>query len=216
MAPKPPAKPLPKSKQIIKCAHCLVSMRRDRLEEHTKQYCKFAKKGLLPKEHGAGSRSLVDMLRATPRATGTVPTAASAPSDTGDRQGEKRRHDDVSDDDDQPEPGPSKKARFEQNAVSSDIEKKLDSILSQLSELKLGTETAKHHAKSSARAHEHDETKPTDTEALKTLIQNCKSIKRLCELASLSIAPIEEALLCDACCDDGTILTEYLDIKFRL
>ena len=57
MAPKP-KKDNPRSKQPTKCGYCRVSMRRDRLPQHTDDQ----HPGQLVKEYGDSSQTLVDML----------------------------------------------------------------------------------------------------------------------------------------------------------
>ena len=203
-------------------------MRRDRLPQHTDDQ----HPGQPVKEYGDSSQTLVDMLARRNKAAPVAPqaeTAAGAVSvrvdDAGDTSGRKRRHDESDAIEDPSQSGPSKKARLEvveveettepkesrptptrtATAPSTSVDAKLDTILAQLSELKLSTTTSRHaadsetaKAASSATAKSADD---TDIDALKTLIQNCKSIRRLCDLASLNIG--ENTLSCDVCCVTG-------------
>ncbi|KAJ8041006.1 hypothetical protein HOLleu_15484 [Holothuria leucospilota] len=235
-----------RSKEQIKCGHCQVSMRRDRLAEHTREF----HPGQSKKEDGEKNQNLLDMFARK--------TSANRPTQETAMGTSKRSGADTETDDDGP--SSSKRPKFAPESTEFDstmpiqipeepqtesgkdvtgtvkdannktqkdtekesekedenesgknlkketekesIEEKLDSILAALSGLKLDCQQATFSHQQSG--HEKDDTESfankgaeTDVEALKVLIKNCKSVRRLCDLATLSI--FEDGLTCDAC-----------------
>ena len=217
MAPK---KDLPRSKHQILCGYCGVEMRRDRLGEHTKNHCKKNKNRNRSKEYG--SRSIADMFARTPTpaALGTPtpeergvseedmppPTARAMSPATEPTTTRKRRRSDSpcssSDDLDDDDTIPCKRSKSNE---SNPILEKIDTVLSSLSELKISVDSIG-PAIVAQRKDSGAESKPSTSSsdqslaALRVLIQNCKSLHRLCELAGVTHHDeATDVLCCDVC-----------------
>ena len=241
MAPK---RELPKSKQQIKCGHCGVEMRRDRLGEHTKTF----HQGRQNKEYG--SQSIADMFARKTSATSQgipsgVTSSSSTTAETGPTSTRKRQRSDDSESDSDDviaskrsksddreydtQEMESNKARIEENVGTESMESvsqgststsqsmsnsnsiigKLENVISSLSELKISVDRLNPGLVTQQKQSEGESGLSSEKEqiqslsALRVLIQNCKSINRLCELAGVTFNETNDTLCCDVCNPDN-------------
>ncbi|PIK56945.1 hypothetical protein BSL78_06146 [Apostichopus japonicus] len=202
-----------RSRQQVKCDHCGSEMKRDRLKEHTKSLhpnCEKLEQGRLK------SRNLLEMFGSKTKRPTTEQSALStatehveleaiasshSPSrpnvvagDEGPENTRKRKaiEMEIDSNDSQEENSQSKRVKSCEN-----VSDKLDSILKSLEDLKLSASENK--LKEQPKEQPKGDCKIMELEALKILIQNAKSIDRVCDLARLTMSASDEAFRCDAC-----------------
>ena len=193
---------LPRSKQQTKCGYCHVSMRRDRLDEHTREQ----HPGQVRKEKGELQvRSLMSMWQKTEKAKTSEQSKNDSPIESGgpsmgeaepvsrDSRGEKRKIVEVQSEDTEPGSGNA-------SAASHSLSEKLDKVLLELQKLE-----GLHEMTSSRPVIPKADGKESEIEALQVLIQGSKSVRRVCDLASLTMGDEDNMLNCEACCSAGSI-----------
>ena len=206
-----------KSKISIQCDYCKVSMRKDRPSEHTRQQ----HPGLPIKERG--QTSLTDILsRKRPhdredegetnqtakkkKTNGPDETQSGSAAATSEVQVEQvatkiQSADSVTSDTQQSEERYRRRSKAaESESPNSKINVKLDTILKKLAEMTLT-------ANKQSVAHKPREY--NEVSAVKTLVRSSKSVKRISEIAKLTIDVDNNMLMCDACSNDASVRLRY-------
>ena len=222
---------VPKSKQQIKCWYCKTSMRKDRLEKHTTDQ----HPGKPKREDGqVPNRSLIDMLsrnRAAEAKGAQHNSAVNAPevSDedggTSEPRGEKRKRTESEDDESEEEDSDKDSKHVKRSKVTNEmkegtnasISSKLDQVIDILSDMKLSgaaaastssrgaTSATCHQAQPAEKVASLDQSSLDEAGAMEILIQTSKSIRRICDLATVNPDEQNGVLSCDLCCTETSL-----------
>ena len=197
---EPSKSKMPQSKSQIKCGYCDVSMRRDRLKEHTTN----KHPGLSAKEASTRSKDIkhmfFDMTKAKKRPLDISEQECSEVEDTTKK---KKVEDRTAQQDmnilDTGVAGTSKQ--------EPGVHEKLDTIIDKLSQLSVSVgKTNRTELQDEYRGKQETQSKPKDTVdenmAMKILIQQSKSVERLCAISKLNADFDNNVLVCEICDSD--------------
>ena len=185
----------PRSKEDVKCAYCKTSVRRDNLKEHhsymSQKEDDVLHKGKPVKELGMGDiKSLFSKQTVPDKSAEVSQILEDAIQEEGVQKGQKRK---LSEEEGRQTDEQSNKET--KRAKIDVIEEKLDQVLDRLSRLNIDSSPS---TPSNAGSDDSADV-AEEVQNLKLLVQNAKTLKRLCELASLTII------------DDTTVLCEFCD-----